>query len=81
MTNSLIPNYPMPIEWANRSPDDTFADLVGLNWPLVLRTREYAEASYFDGYHFQHIAAYHEHLRLRRINDTNRRLWRERKGR
>lgn len=27
----------------------------------------YAEASYFDGYHFQHIAAYHEELRLRRI--------------
>lgn len=24
----------------------------------------YAEASYFDGYHFQHIAAYFEHLRL-----------------
>jgi len=28
---------------------------------------DYAEASYFDGYHFQHIAAYHEALRLRRI--------------
>jgi len=25
----------------------------------------YAEMSYFDGYAFQHIAAYHEHLRLK----------------
>ena len=41
----------------------------------------YAEASYFLGYHFQHVAAFQEHLRLRRIDDTNRRLWRERKGR
>ena len=44
-------------------------------------TFNYAEASYFLGYHFQHIAAFQEHLRLRRIDDTNRRLWRERKGR
>lgn len=28
---------------------------------------DYAEASYFDGYHFQHIAAYHEAQRLLRI--------------
>lgn len=28
---------------------------------------DYAEASYFDGYHFQHIAAFHEEQRLRRI--------------
>lgn len=27
----------------------------------------YAEASYFDGYHFAHIAAYEEEVRLRRI--------------
>ncbi len=26
----------------------------------------YAEASYFDGYHFQHIAAYEEAKRLAR---------------
>lgn len=26
----------------------------------------YAEASYFDGYHFQHIAAYHEEQRIKR---------------
>ena len=44
-------------------------------------TFNYAEASYFLGYHFPHIAAFQEHLRLRRIDDTNRRLWRERKGR
>lgn len=25
---------------------------------------QYAEASYFDGYYFQHIAAYFEYLRL-----------------
>lgn len=25
----------------------------------------YSEASYFDGYHFAHIAAYHEFLRIR----------------
>lgn len=28
---------------------------------------DYAEASYFDGYHFQHIARYLEKLRLDRI--------------
>lgn len=26
----------------------------------------YSEASYFDGYHFQHIADWKEHLRLTR---------------
>lgn len=26
----------------------------------------YSEASYFDGFHFAHIAAYQEHLRLTR---------------
>lgn len=26
----------------------------------------YAESSYFDGYHFAHIAAYEDQLRLRR---------------
>lgn len=31
---------------------------------------DYAEASYFDGYHFQHIAARNEHLRLQRIRAT-----------
>lgn len=30
----------------------------------------YAEASYFDGYHFQHIAAYEEHKRIERIRTT-----------
>jgi hypothetical protein len=29
--------------------------------------QSYSEASYFDGYHFQHIAAREEHLRLARI--------------
>ena len=28
----------------------------------------YAEASYFDGYHFQHIAAYYEVKRIAAIN-------------
>jgi hypothetical protein len=28
---------------------------------------DYAEASYFDGYHFQHIAAFEENNRLKRI--------------
>jgi hypothetical protein len=28
----------------------------------------YAEMSFFDGYHFQHIADYHEHLRLKRLH-------------
>lgn len=32
----------------------------------------YAEAAYFDGYHFQHIAAYHEDLRLKAIDKRNR---------
>jgi len=27
----------------------------------------YAEASYFDGYHFQHIVAWEDHKRLERI--------------
>lgn len=30
----------------------------------------YAEASYFDGYHFQHIAAWEEHKRIERIRTT-----------
>lgn len=29
----------------------------------------YSEASYFDGYHFQHIAAFLEEERLQRIKD------------
>lgn len=32
----------------------------------------YAEASYFDGYHFQHIVAKEEHDRLNRIREENR---------
>lgn len=28
----------------------------------------YAELSFFDGAHFQHIAAYHEHLRIQRLH-------------
>lgn len=30
--------------------------------------RNYDEASFFDGFHFAHIAAWLEHLRLRRID-------------
>lgn len=30
----------------------------------------YSEASYFDGYHFQHIADFEEHKRLQRIRTT-----------
>lgn len=30
----------------------------------------YSEASYFDGYAFQHIAAWEEHKRLTRIRTT-----------
>lgn len=28
----------------------------------------YAELSFFDGAHFQHIADYHEHLRIQRLH-------------
>jgi len=34
----------------------------------------YAEASYFDGAHFQHIAAYVENNRLKAIDNANRQL-------
>lgn len=34
---------------------------------------DYAEASYFDGFHFAHVAAYCEHKRLARIAAANRR--------
>lgn len=34
---------------------------------------DYAEASYFDGYHFQHIAAYRDDQRLKRIADKAKR--------
>lgn len=34
----------------------------------------YAEWSYFEGYHFQHIAAWQENLRLKRIRNEARRL-------
>lgn len=43
---------------------------------------DYAEASYFDGYAFQHIAAYKDVLRLKAIDKANRqvldRRWRKR---
>lgn len=32
----------------------------------------YAEAAYFDGYYFAHIAAFEERQRLRRINSQCR---------
>lgn len=32
----------------------------------------YSEASYFDGYHYQHIAAFEEHKRLKAIERRNR---------
>lgn len=42
----------------------------------------YSEASYFDGYHFQHIAAWEEHRRLKRIRDNCRQMLdRRRNGR
>lgn len=39
----------------------------------------YSEASYFDGYHFQHIAAYLDNQRIKRLDKqarecVNRRL-------
>lgn len=37
----------------------------------------YAEASYFDGYHFQHIAAYEDDRRLRAILKRERAILRE----
>lgn len=40
----------------------------------------YAEASYFDGYHFQHIAAWEEQKRLKRI-EKQMFLMRERRSR
>lgn len=45
----------------------------------------YSEASYFDGYHFAHIAAYDEAKRLKAINAANtkalRSIERRRNGR
>lgn len=40
----------------------------------------YSEASYFDGYHFQHIAAWQDHLRLRRLQAVAARSACRRKG-
>ena len=37
----------------------------------------YAELSYFDGYHFAHIAAWEEERRLRRIIERDLRFVRE----
>lgn len=31
----------------------------------------YSEATYFQGYHFKHIADYHEHRRLQGIRRRN----------
>lgn len=39
----------------------------------------YAELSYFDGYHFQHIAAFDEHKRLQRIRYEARKLFERRR--
>lgn len=33
----------------------------------------YAEASYFEGYHFAHIAAWIDHKRVRRLREAGRR--------
>jgi hypothetical protein len=33
---------------------------------------DYAEASYFDGYHFRHIAAWQDHQRQRRLATARR---------
>ncbi len=38
----------------------------------------YSEASYFDGYHFQHIVAWLDHLRLKRIAKANATMLRHR---
>lgn len=35
---------------------------------------DYAEASYFDGAHFQHIAAYAENNRMKAIDKANRQV-------
>lgn len=37
--------------------------------------RDYAEASYFDGYHFQHIADFYEYGRLAQIERKWRVFW------
>ena len=34
---------------------------------------DYAEASYFDGYHFHHLGAWQEHRRLTRLADRAKR--------
>lgn len=39
----------------------------------------YQEASYFDGFHFSHIAAWEEHLRLERKKRDARLLLRTRR--
>lgn len=38
----------------------------------------YSEASYFDGYHFAHIAAYFEQMRLKRIDNSARQCFNRR---
>lgn len=44
--------------------------------------QNYAEASYFDGYHFQHIAAYLDSRRLKRLRrEAARAVDRRRNGR
>lgn len=40
---------------------------------------DYAEASYFDGYHFQHIADWEQAKRTKRLNDRAYRIVRERR--
>lgn len=39
----------------------------------------YAELSYFDGYHFQHIAAWQEQQRLARIRGRMTRIYPDRR--
>lgn len=41
---------------------------------------DYAEASYFDGYAFQHIATYHENARLKRLRREAARAHDRRRG-
>lgn len=42
---------------------------------MTLLHTSYSEASYFEGYAFQHIAAREEHLRMKRIEADNRKAY------
>lgn len=63
MTAKIFKLYPY-----QRQAIDALSGLLGRE---ALARRDYAEASFFDGYHYQHIADWLDVARLKRAEDAH----------